>query len=227
MIVLFDIDGTLLLSGGAGRDALSAALDAHLPVAGSMDAITCAGKTDPLIVEEACLQATGALPGDALIDRVLADYAARLPAEIERNLSFRLMPGVPEVIDLLEARPRTALAIATGNIAAGADAKLRRAGLRERIPLGGYGDGVRHRPEILTRAIAAVRAHRGADWPGPAVIVGDTVRDVEAAHELGLPVAAIREITTSAEDLAAAGADLIVEDLREIVGWLDGLERGG
>lgn len=224
MIVLFDIDGTLLLSGGAGRDALDHALDLHLPVKGAMDTVVCAGKTDILIVEEACQRATGSIPDPALVERVLQTYAQRLPAEIERNLNFRLMPGVPQVLDELEARPDTVLAVATGNIEAGADAKLRRAGLRERLPLGGYADGTRHRTEILRRAIRAVREHHGEDWPGPTVVVGDTVRDIEAARAVGLFVAVLREMTTSAADLAAAGPDLIVEDLREIVGWLDGLE---
>lgn len=224
MIVLFDIDGTLLLAGGAGRDALNTALDRRLPVRGAMDAVSCAGKTDILIVEEACHKATGEVPGEALVAEVLEDYAALIRDELEHNLNFRLMPGVPEVLDQLEARPGTVLAVATGNIEAGADAKLRRAGLRERLPLGGYGDDTRHRPDILRQALRAVREVHGERAAGPAVVVGDTVRDIEAAREVGLPVAVIRDITTSTEDLTEAGPDLLVEDLREIVGWLDELE---
>ncbi len=219
MIFLFDIDGTLLLSGGAGRDALARAMDRLLPVTGAMDTIVCAGKTDLSIVEEACQAAMGTVPEGPLVQRVLDTYMELLPEELESNPSFRLMPGIPDTIHALRRRKNSWLAVGTGNIEAGARVKLRRARLDELFPVGGYGDGCRDRVDILKRALAAVRELAGEQDPGPAIVIGDTVRDIEAAHRLGLPVAVLGGITTSIEDLEEAGADLIMEDMEELLPW--------
>ena len=219
MIFLFDIDGTLLLSGGAGRDALARAMDRLLPVAGAMDTVVCAGKTDLAIVEEACRAALGRIPDDSVIQQVLDTYIELLPVELERNPSFRLMPGIPDTLHALRRRKNSWLAVGTGNIEAGARIKLRRAGLDKVFPVGGYGDGCRHRIDILNRALGAVKERAGALDPGPAIVIGDTVRDIEAAHQLGLPVAVLGGITTSIDDLAEAGADHIMEDMEELLPW--------
>ncbi len=226
MIVLFDIDGTLLLSGGAGRDALARALDRHLPVSGAMDGISCAGKTDLVIVEEATRAAVGRLPGAALVRRILATYVELLPGELERSTNFRLMPGVPEVLHTLRRRRHTALAVATGNIEAGARAKLDRARLGALLPRGGYGDHRRDRVDIL-RAAIAVAGDGGppASREVSAVVVGDTTRDVEAAHRLGLPAAVIADITTPRGTLEESAPELVMEDLRELLPWTRRLER--
>lgn len=220
MIFLFDIDGTLLLSGGAGRTAMSAALDAHLPLPGAMDGVSCAGKTDPVILDEACGKVLGRAPDEALVEKLHRTYLAHLPGALRDNPSFRLMPGAPQVLRTLSRRKRTHLTVATGNIEAGARLKLERAGLADLLPLGGYGDEVYHRVEILHRAIDQVRIAFGEGEAGPPwIVVGDTVRDIEAARELGGLVAVLADTTTAKERLMEAGPDLVMDDLRELLPW--------
>ncbi len=220
MIFLFDIDGTLLLSGGAGRIAMSAAFDTHLPVRGAMDGVSCAGKTDPMILEEACRSALGHPPDPDLVRRLHETYLARLPAALTDTQSFRLMPGVPQVLQTLRRRKHTHLTVATGNIEAGARLKLERAGLDTMLPLGGYGDGAFRRVEILRRAVQVVADRYGRAEAGPPwIVVGDTVRDIEAARELGGAVAVLADTTTARERLDEAGPDLLMDDLRELLPW--------
>ena len=226
MIFLIDIDGTLLLSGGAGRTAMSAAFDAHLPRPGAMDGVSCAGKTDPVILEEACSKVLGHGPDAPLIERLHETYLAHLPAALRDNPNFRLMPGVPEVLQTLARRKNCHLTVATGNIEAGARMKLARAGLDRWLPLGGYGDGVFQRVEILHRAIREVRDTHGEQAAAPPwIVVGDTVRDIEAARELGGHVAVLADTTTSRDRLVEAGPDLVMDDLRELLPWSRRLAR--
>ena len=231
MIFLFDIDGTLLLSGGSGRFALERAMDLHLPAPGAMDRISCAGKTDRGIIEEACARATGEAPDDDLVRRIRDSYTEFLPGELARNLSFRLMPGVPDVLHALRRRKRTWLAIATGNIESGARFKLERAGLDHLFEVGGYGGDHRERTGILGEAMEVTARHAGLPLSemGPVIVVGDTVRDIEAARALGLHAAVLADTTTAVELLQAAEPDVIVEDLRELLPWshkLRGNNRG-
>ncbi len=231
MIFLFDIDGTLLLSGGSGRVALQRAMDEHLPVTGAMDRVTCSGKTDRGIIEEACRKALGHDPGDALVRRIRDGYTEYLPGELATNPSFRLMPGVPQVLHALRRRMRTWLAVATGNIEPGARAKLERARLDHLFDVGGYGGDHRERTGILRDALDATAARAGLplDQMGPVIVVGDTVRDIQAAKALGLYAAVLADTTTPLELLQEAEPDVIVEDLMELLPWshkLRGKNRG-
>ncbi len=227
MIFLFDIDGTLLLSGGAGRTAMSAAFDTHLPRPGAMDGVSCAGKTDPMILDEACEKVLGHRPDTDLVERLHETYLAHLPAALADNPSFRLMPGVPDVLLTLRRRKDTHLTVATGNVEAGARLKLERAGLDSLFPLGGYGDGVWHRPEILLRAIEAVRHSAGDEAARPPwIVVGDTPRDIHAAREVGALAAVLADTTTSRERLEEAAPDLVMDDLRELLPWSRRIARG-
>jgi len=221
VIFLFDIDGTLLLSGGAGRIALERATDLHLPRADAMDRVTCAGKTDLLIVEDACRHVLGVDPDDETVDRILTSYAEFLPQELAANPSFRLMPGVPRVLHALRRRKDAHLAVATGNIEFGARLKLQRAGLDHLLPLGGYGDDCRDRTVILRRAMDAVASHAGRplDELGPTIVIGDTVLDIEAARRLDLHAVVLGGTTTPEATLAEANPDLLVDDLRELLPW--------
>jgi phosphoglycolate phosphatase-like HAD superfamily hydrolase len=226
VIFLFDIDGTLLLSGGAGRTALSAAMDAHLPRTGAMDGVSCAGKTDAMILDEACGAVLGRRPDAALVQRLHRTYLEQLPAALAQNPSFRLMPGVPQVLETLARRKRAHLTVATGNVEAGARLKLERAGLDQLLPIGGYGDGVWHRPEILVRAIEAVRATAGEQAAAPPwIVIGDTTRDIDAAREVGALVAVLADTTTPRERLVEAKPDLVMDDLRELLPWSRRLAR--
>jgi phosphoglycolate phosphatase len=221
MIFLFDIDGTLLLSGGAGRQALEFATDRHLPVSNTMDVVLCAGRTDPLIVEDACVHALGHAPDQALYDRIVTDYLLELPATLAASEGYHLMPGVPEVIHELNRKEHTWLAVATGNLEAGARLKLAHGDLERLFPVGGFADGVRERSQILRNAVSALEADTGRTEAemGPVVVVGDTVHDIRAARECGFLIAAIANTTTAHEALEELQPDLLMTDLRDLLAW--------
>ncbi len=225
MIFLFDIDGTLLLSGDAGRRALEIATDRHLPVANTMDVVLCAGRTDPLIVEDACVHALGHSPDEALYERIVRDYLAELPGTLAASTDYRLMPGVPDVVHALRRLEHTWLAVATGNIEAGARLKLAHGGLDALFPVGGFADGIRERSRILRKAVRALQADAGLTEAemGPVVVVGDTVHDIHAARECGYHAAAIANTTTARDDLVDARPDLLMSDLRELLPWATAL----
>ncbi|HJS46991.1 MAG TPA: hypothetical protein VJ773_03280, partial [Gemmatimonadales bacterium] len=146
-LVLFDIDGTLLHSGGAGRRAIRAALRPWLPDAAAFDRVRFDGKTDPQIVAE--LLAAGGDPEPAEPSRLAAvceRYVVALEAELAGNGTRPAThAGVPELLGRLEGEAGVVLGLLTGNVAAGAGLKLRAAGLDPaRFRLGAYGSDSAH-----------------------------------------------------------------------------------
>jgi len=123
LLVLFDIDGTLLLTPGAGRRAITAAMADRVPDARVWDAIRFDGKTDPQIVHEMLEAAGDASPRDPrAVDEILARYLVLLEAELARTPGrTRVLPGVASLLDRLEAEADVVLGLLTGNIAPGAE----------------------------------------------------------------------------------------------------------
>ena len=220
-IVLFDIDGTLLDAAGAGRRAMVAGFSAITGRPEGLDAIRFAGMTDPSIVREG-LVALG-LPHDpATVVAVIEAYLQHLPDELRRGPP-RVLPGVEALLDALREHDQVALGVGTGNVEAGARAKLSAAGLQPRFGFGGYGSDHEERAELLR-----VGAQRGAGRLGRpldacrVLVVGDTPRDVAAARAIG---AACLAVATSHYDLASlerAGPDRVVSALTDpaALAWL-------
>jgi phosphoglycolate phosphatase-like HAD superfamily hydrolase len=211
-VVLFDIDGTLVSCGGAGRRALVAALsELHGP--GDVLDFSFGGLTDRAIVR-AGLRAAGVPDDSAAIDRVIERYLVLLPAQVEASPGYRVMPGVMELLGALGGRSMLAVGLGTGNVRPGAHAKLARAGLAERFRFGGFGCDDEDRAELC-----AAGARRGAAELGVprdecrVVIIGDTPRDIAAAHAIGAECVAVATGDHGEAELAAAGADHTVADL--------------
>ncbi|MCA9651568.1 MAG: HAD hydrolase-like protein [Myxococcales bacterium] len=221
-IVLFDIDGTLLDAKGAGRRAMEAGFAAVTGRADGLAAVRFAGMTDPQIVRDG-LRAVG-LPHDpTVVAQVIAAYLERLPAELRVGPPRRL-PGVEAVLERLRGRDGVALGVGTGNVEAGARAKLRAAGLDAYFGFGGYGSDHESRAELL-----AVGARRGAASLGRAshgcrvLVVGDTPRDIAAAHAIGAECLAVATAFHGVDELRAAGPSAVVETLATPAAqrWLD------
>lgn len=219
-LVLFDIDGTLLLSDGAGRRAIHAALGyAGLDIIhGSR--IRFDGKTDPQIVRE-LLEAEGhPAPDDPeRIAEVLENYVLQL----ERDLAVhghrtRLMPGVPALLDALEADATVLLGLLTGNVVPGARLKLRAAGLDpERFKVGAYGSDHAHRGELPGIAARRAEPHFGRRPAGTdVVIIGDTPADVRCAEGIGARTIAVATGGYTAAELEAAGAHAVFADFSDV-----------
>jgi phosphoglycolate phosphatase-like HAD superfamily hydrolase len=203
---LFDIDGTLVSMKGTGRRALVRAFDAELGRADVFDRLEFAGMTDPAIVRYGLGQA-GLAPEPALIEQLLAAYVTALEDEVRRSTNCHVHPGVEPLLDAAAARPEVAIGLGTGNVRAGARAKLERLGLYHRFAFGGFGCDHEERPRLI-----GIGAERGAAHLGQpladcrVVVIGDTPRDVAAAHAIGAEAVAVATSTFSTEALRAAGA---------------------
>ncbi|HET7752352.1 MAG TPA: HAD family hydrolase [Anaeromyxobacteraceae bacterium] len=221
--LLFDIDGTLISCGGAGRRSLERAMERHLgdavtPEETWLSGLKLDGMTDRLIVREAMV-ALGIEFDEALCDRILASYVEALREEIG-GPGYRVLPGVERVLGQV-ADARVLLGLCTGNVASGARVKLGRGavdrffGWSAAAPNGFAEDG-----EARERIVAAV-LRRCAQLTGDAftaqdaVVIGDTPRDITAARAHGVPVLAVATGRFSVEQLAREGAELVVESLED------------
>lgn len=211
-VVLFDIDGTLVTCGGAGRVAMQAALREVSGVEEALD-FPFAGGTDRSIARRA-LGGSGHVVDDAAIDDFLDRYLAHLPSALDANPRYRVFDGVGRVLDALEARDGFAVGLGTGNVEAGARIKLRRDGLSERFGFGGFGCDHEERPRLI-----AAGAARGAARLGAAVetcrvvVVGDTDKDVAAALAIGAECVGVGTGPSDAATLRDAGATIAFDDL--------------
>ncbi len=210
-LILFDIDGTLLSSDGAGRRAIRAALLAESGTAGPIDdGYRLDGKTDPQIVQE-LLAAAGhpQAASAAHVDRVCRTYLSLLGKELGASAGrSHTYPGVPELLDLLERRSDAVVGLLTGNLAEGAALKIRAAGLDPaRFRVGAYGSDAAERPRL-----PAIAARRGAELLGhpivghDLVIIGDTPADVTCGASVGARAIAVATGSYSRAQLLAAGA---------------------
>lgn len=216
-LVLFDIDGTLLLSNGAGRRAILAALDRLVPSGPEARAIRFDGKTDPQIVAELLAVSGVSEPGEPTrIATLLARYVVCLERELARpGHRTRLMPGVAPLLDRIESDTAAVLGLLTGNVLAGAHLKLRSAALEpERFVVGAYGSD--HPDRARLPAVAASRAVAlfGREPRGPEiVIIGDTPADVSCGASLGARSIGVATGSYSPAELRAAGAWAVFPDL--------------
>jgi phosphoglycolate phosphatase len=216
-ICLFDIDGTLIHAAGAGRRSLDRALAKHYGRPSMLDGMRIDGMTDRLIVREA-LAALGQPFDVARCDAVLETYIANLAEEI-RSPNYRVLPGVPAVLEQLQAR-RACFGLGTGNIAAGARIKLGRGDLARFFAwdapnfVAGFGEDGEAREDMLRAAITRASAVLGRPVaPNEVLVIGDTPRDVESAARVGCQMLAVATGQHSVDVLRACGAPTVVESL--------------
>ena len=215
--ILFDIDGTLLYARGVGRTAFG---DAFLAAYGQpypdLAGLCFVGATDSNVV-----RTMAAACGIASTPAREEHFFLRLAHDIDEALSRNkphLYPGVPELITRLSQNGH-ALGVITGNVRATCWSKLRHAGLDHAFLFGAYGDEHHDRTEIARIAVARAPA-------GTAVkmMIGDTPLDVQAAKANGLKAVAVATGWVPAEELAAAGADLVLPDFSNTDGCIAQLE---
>ena len=216
-LVLFDIDGTILLTAGAGRRAIVAALAGEVADTSAFARIRFDGKTDPQIVVE-MLAAAGQPEAheSPRVRAVCARYVGLLARELDLPTSrTTLMPGVPALLDALEAQPGVVLGLLTGNLAEGAALKLRSGGIApDRFRVGAYGSDAAHRPELPTIAAARAAALFGRVPHGSeVVIIGDTPADIACGAGIDARAIGVATGAYSVADLAACGPHAVFEDL--------------
>jgi phosphoglycolate phosphatase len=213
ILYLFDIDGTLLRARHAGRRAFDAVFAAHHGVERACEGMRFGGKTDPALIDEIFVAQLGRPATERERAAFLDAYLPMLCADLAQG-GVEVIGGAVDALSWLAARPEVVLGIATGNVRAGADAKLAAAGLHGYFTLGGYGCDSPLRAELVARAIARGR-ERGE--LRDIVVVGDTVHDIAAARACG---AVACGVTTGADTAAAlAGADVVFASLAELPAW--------
>lgn len=220
-VLLFDVDLTLVDTGGAGRAAMRWAFAASGLPTEPLERLLYDGRTDRAIFREALARVgLGGAAMEEAYDVVVERYLERLPAELEAR-DGRVLPGVPDVL----ARCRAfgyRVGLATGNFRRGAERKLSHFGLWEAFAGGGFGDDTEVRADLVAAALRELGHAGAAAW-----VIGDTPRDVEAAHAAGARAIAVATGRYSTEELAAAGAEIVLPDLSELVGRLDELAAQG
>lgn len=219
-LILFDIDGTLLWTDGAGRRAIHAALRAELGLDGPFDGVRFDGKTDPQIVRE-LLAAARPDEDDVPESRIAAicrRYVELLRTELDaRERTMRVFPGVVDLLDRIDARADALVGLLTGNLMDGAILKLRAAGIPpERFRVGAYGSDAADRS-----ALPAIAVERAAPLMGrtprrdEVVIIGDTPNDMVCGQALGVRAIGVATGNYAADVLRAAGGHAVFESFAD------------
>lgn len=229
-LVLFDIDGTLLWTDGAGRRAIHRALLDEAGTAGPIESYRFDGKTDPQIVRELLSLAGHPAAADAgRIDAVCRRYVEHLRSELAApTQTTRLMPGTRELLDALEpheAGRRALVGLLTGNVAHGAALKLRSAGLEPaRFRVGAYGSDSAQRPDLPAVAAERAAALTGRRFTGDdVVVIGDTPDDVACGRPIGARSVAVATGSYDVTALRAAGASYVFATLTDTAAVLDAI----
>jgi phosphoglycolate phosphatase-like HAD superfamily hydrolase len=213
--VLFDIDGTLLVTGGAGAVAWQRAFRELHRVDANIDEHTHAGMTDPEIAAIVFREVIGREGSAAERADAIAGYLSHLQRAVEESDGYRVMPGIEELLPRL-AGEGILLGLVTGNIEAAAHIKLARADLNRFFAFGGYGSDSSDRTALTRKAV-----ERGGEVAGKpldpvaTIAVGDTPRDVKAGHGAGLRVVGVATGKYPVAELENAGADWSLEDVTE------------
>ena len=217
-LVLFDIDGTLVWTDGAGRRAIHHALTEVFGATGPVD-YHFDGKTDPQIVRD-LMRLAGHEDGhiDSRMQAVFDLYVERLRAELRApGYRPRVMPGVFELLDELESRREVVLGLLTGNLAEGARAKLESVGIDPgRFRVGAFGSDHEERPSLPDVARQRVREALGLDLRGSdVVIIGDTPADVTCGRALGARAIGVATGRYSPEELRRHAPAAVFADLSD------------
>lgn len=217
-LVLFDIDGTILSTEGAGRRAMEGALVSAFGTPGA-STYRYDGKTDMQIVRELMREAgldDAAI--DARLPDILDEYLARLDRELESGaLRMVLYDGVLDLLDALEQRSDRVLGLLTGNLVGGAERKLRAVGIDpQRFRIGAFGSDHEHRPALPAIALERWRTmSRDAHGGDRLVIIGDTPADIDCGRGVGARAIAVATGHYSVDALAAHAPAAVFADLRD------------
>jgi phosphoglycolate phosphatase-like HAD superfamily hydrolase len=213
-LILFDIDGTLVLTGGAGARAMALAFESVCGVPDAFSGIHMAGRTDAWILTDAAA-AHGIPPDSPALGRFRDAYLRDLVMELEKPGARKgVMPGVRQLLDALARRDDVYIALLTGNYEAAARIKLEYFDLWRYFPCGAFGDDAPNRNGLLPKALARIAACGGPSFAAAdTVVIGDTPLDVACAAFSGARSLAVATGNHSVDDLRAAGAEVVFKDL--------------
>lgn len=227
-VLLFDIDGTLIRAGGAGRKALNRAGEILYGVKNCCSELSLAGRTDLYNFGAAYKFATGKKPTRAAVERLHQEYLKRLPYFVRaaiRGGTYHVPPGLKTLLKHLSRDKRVLLGLGTGNMERGARIKLEPSGFNVYFLFGGYGSDSFHRHVLLKKAVQ--RAKRLAHEPfAPAdvYVIGDTPLDVAAGKRAGFKTVGVGTGFSEWKELSASKPDHLTRDFRNLKKWLNWFE---
>lgn len=222
-ICFFDIDGTLIASGGAGQKAFAHVFRTLFGVDELTSEVSFAGRSDRAIALD-LLAAHGAEPSEENWHRFRNAYVAQLPASLA-TCQGAVLPGVQLLIEQLTSYGGVDIGLLTGNVVRGAEAKLTYYGLWHHFEFGGFGDLHTSRDEIARSAVEAASQHLNLMPNGNSrfAVVGDTVHDITCARAIGAYSVVVPTGLTPIDELRAAQPDLAIETLEDaqpLIEWL-------
>ncbi len=227
-VLLFDIDGTLIRGGGAGRKALNRAALKLYGKKNACSELSLAGRTDLYNFAETYRNATGKKPTPAAVEKLHQEYLRFLPYYVRsaiRSRTYHIPPGLRTLLKHLSRDKRVLLGLGTGNMEKGARIKLAPSGFNAYFLFGGFGSDAFHRHELLKKAVIRARKLAHASFTSKDVyVIGDTPFDVSAGKKAGFKTIAVGTGYASWKELNASRPDHLAKDFRNIKTWLNWFE---
>jgi phosphoglycolate phosphatase-like HAD superfamily hydrolase len=227
--LLFDVDGTLIDSGGAGARSWKLAFDELYGIPADIGEFTDTGMTDPDVGRQTFEAVLDRKPSDEEFEKLLERRQHYLHQTVAESEGYRVLPGAEELLRKLLVDGYL-LGLVTGNLEASAHIKLHRAGLNRYFSFGGYGSDSPDRNEVTRIAFREAALVYGAPLDAEqAIVIGDTPHDVSSAHAAGIQCVGVASHEFDADQLRDAEADWVIESLAEGLpaASLDSATRGG
>ncbi len=213
-ICLFDIDGTLIRSGGAGQLAFENAMEVVFGIKTTNHCIPFRGRTDRAIMGD-LFAYCGVENNHQSWQLFLKAYLDHLPGCMDER-DGDVLPGVVDLLDQLSQRQDVAVGLLTGNVAEGAQIKLGYFGIAHYFHFGGYGDHHPQRELVAQDAVSAARLHLGIPFENKQVcVIGDTPHDIRCGRAIGARVVGVCTGSHSANELAATSPDLLIDNFSQ------------
>lgn len=218
-LLLWDIDGTLIQSGGAGERALTAALREEFGISGTLEDIELAGRTDQWIARR--ILAKFAVPETPQnITRYLDGYLRALPGELV-NPGAKILPGVRELLLQLAARKDVAQGLLTGNLRRGAEIKLGHHQLWAHFEFGAFADDAELRNELGPHAVRRANLHHSVQFSADRVfVIGDTPHDIACGKTIGAQTIGVATGGFSVAELKSCEPTAVLSDLADSAAFL-------
>jgi phosphoglycolate phosphatase-like HAD superfamily hydrolase len=227
-LLLFDVDGTLIQTGGAGIRAFQRAFRELFNMEAVTDRIRFHGRTDPEIAEDIFAARLSRSPTPEELQAICSRYLAYLEEEVPQSPGYRVMPGLPDLLKILASRGEVRLGLATGNLETAARIKLTRADLNRYFSFGGFGSDAKDRTVLIQKAIERGRSFLDRSHQEIRVfVIGDTDLDISCGREAGATTVAVATGGDSWETLLQASPDHLLKDLSRPEDFLAILSKSG
>lgn len=224
-VLLFDIDGTLVRAGGAGRKALNRAAYVLYGKKDACSEVSLAGRTDLYNFRVVYEGATGKKGTPGAVEKLHQEYLRHLPFYVRKAIkdkTYELPDGIEALLKRLAREKGVLLGLGTGNMERGARIKLEPSGFNAYFLFGGYGSDAFHRPTLLKKAVRRAKKIAGCEiCPEDVYVIGDTPLDVSAGKKAGYKTVAVGTGFAKWEELVASRPDHLAKDFKGTSKWLN------